>query len=263
MSGSAAVSRATGVGHACRADGRPTCRRRRCTIRWSTGRGSRASMTGAGSVRGHCRSQARRGRQVRQPAVLRAGPSGRADSGPRRPGRSWPEPGGESQDQGPFGVGVVEAERRRSADQRASKSAASAVSSSTSKPGGSPASTHVLDEDALGEGVQRADGGIVDLERGPPPCAGVAVGRPPRRWPGRTRWRSSAAAASVKVMAAISPSEAVPVPTSATMRPTSAVVLPVPAPATTMRLPSRSWAMLLRRRVAVGAMTRPLMTPCS
>jgi hypothetical protein len=58
--------------------------------------------------------------------------------------------------------------------------------------------------------------------------------------PCRTRSRISAAAASLKVIAANRSIWSLPEATSSTARPTSAVVLPVPAPASTKNVLSNS-----------------------
>ncbi len=112
-----------------------------------------------------------------------------------------------------------------------------------------------LAEQTPGEGMQGPDGGAVELVQGHPAtlrlwtvpwCASAwrSISR-------RARSRSSSAALSVKVMAAIERSSASPVVTSATMRSTRAVVLPDPAPASTNRVERRS------DRMRAGGLGRP------
>ena len=62
----------------------------------------------------------------------------------------------------------------------------------------------VRGEHPLGEGVQRAQRGLVEVVEGGGEAAGVSSSSPARRWSAtRTRWRNSSAAFSVNVMAAI------------------------------------------------------------
>ena len=77
----------------------------------------------------------------------------------------------------------------------------------------------------------------------------------------RIRSRSSAAAASVNVIAASSRSSMRPEATSATTRSTSAVVLPVPAPASTNRLTSWSSRTAVRAVWSTGGPHRSTSSP--
>ena len=137
------------------------------------------------------------------------------------------------------------------AAQRRSEATAELTSSSTSTRGGSPASS--------GNSLSRRRAKECSVPMAAPSSWSSATWqRPastvPRYCPARrsisrrARSRSSSAALSVKVMAAIDRSSASPVATRATTRSTRAVVLPEPAPASTNKVDLRS--DLMRARAA-------------
>ena len=89
---------------------------------------------------------------------------------------------------------------------------------------------------------------------GSPSSSALAVSRALR-----TRSRSSEAAASLKVIAAILVARTRPVASKRTMRPTNDWVLPVPGPASTNSVRSRSLAIMLRASWSTsGSMVMPL-----
>ena len=95
---------------------------------------------------------------------------------------------------------------------------------------------------------------MVSIDASSREAAAAAVsGVPCFSRPSRTRARSSAAAASVKVIATSSGVFNSPAATMATIRETSVVVLPVPAPASTKKVVSKS--VLSRWRTASSAGT--------
>ena len=110
-----------------------------------------------------------------------------------------------------------------------------------------PRFERVLGQEPLAEAVDRPNGRLVDLqERGPSArIRAVLLGCVPRAGAAHER-RSSAAAASVKVTAAISRNGACPRRTSWAIRSTMAEVLPEPAPASTNNVASRSFETVKR-----------------
>ncbi len=155
----------------------------------------------------------------------------------------------------------------RNIDQRCSKATSELTSSSTSTRGGRPGLDRVLGQQALGEGMQRPDGGPVELLKREPAAGGLrsvsglasanCLELPPDAVAELGR-----AAFSVKVMAAIERSSAAPVATSASTRSTRAVVLPEPAPASTNRVEPRS-VVIRWRRPLVGGRCRQASTTAS
>ncbi len=137
------------------------------------------------------------------------------------------------------------------AAQRRSEATAELTSSSTSTRGGSPASR--------GNSLSRRRANECSVPMAAPSSWSIATWQRspstvPRYCPARrsisrrARSRSSSAALSVKVMAAIDRSSASPVATRATTRSTRAVVLPEPAPASTNKVDLSS--DLMRARAA-------------
>ena len=146
----------------------------------------------------------------------------------------------------------------RRSSQRSSSASWLSSSSSTVNPGGRPASTGNSNR------IRRAKACSVPIGAWSRPSSAARaprVGRRLGRARSRRRWRSSAAAFSVNVMAAIA-SIGTPSSTSVRMRPTSAVVLPAPAPASTNSVAAvsvrmRSRAAVVRRERRAGARPRP------